>query len=233
MNKSEILSLMTAPWSSYDEAKARSARIDELLGFELAACESEIAKTRGRVVGSEHEDWSHLPAQAFLTPYPELADMIRRIQGASAMDWVDLGAGYGRLGLMLDWLRPQDRFQGFELVPERVRESRRVLAKWNCQKSEMSTQDLLAEGFRLPAADVYFIFDFGKTRQIARLVEQLRELSRRRPIAVFGRGRATRHLIATEHPWLAQVEEPLHTEHWSLYRSSGESPGGKRARDVF
>lgn len=221
-----IFSLMTKPWSSYEEAKERSARIDSLLGFEIEACEAKIAapKAQGR------EDWAHLSPQAFQTPYPELADMIRLIEGDRSVDWVDLGAGYGRLGLLLSRMRPRDRFQGFEFVDERVREGNRILANCGCERARLESRDLLDSEFRMPTADVYFIFDFGQPAQIDVILGNLRELSKADPIAVFGRGRATRHLIATSHAWLSQVEEPLHTEHWSLYRSAENSLGRKESK---
>ena len=118
--KQAIRTLMTEPWDSYEEAKRRSQVIDDLLGFRIQNCESTLERVHGRV------DWAHLSEQSFQTPYPELAQITRAFAIETKLRWTELGAGYGRLGLVLSWLRPQDHYFGFEFVAERVREGQRI-----------------------------------------------------------------------------------------------------------
>jgi hypothetical protein len=220
-----IRELLLQPWTSYESAKKDSEEIDRLLGFRLEEVEEEIRSSTG-----DRQDWSNLSAQAFQTPYQELADIVRRFQEERELAWLDLGAAYGRLGLILSILRPQDRFLGLEFVLERVRHGTEVL-KPLCPKAELRLVDVTAADFDLPPFDVLFLFDFGTPAQISSLLDRIQERALRSPVTVVGRGRATRHLIETAHPWLSQVERPLHTAHWSLYRSSEKSAGSCLAED--
>ena len=214
-DKQKVLDLIREPWSSYAEAKRRSEEIDQIIGYDIRTCEQEIQGLQ-----SGKKDWSELSPQIFQTPYPELAEIVQMFTTNHSLRWVDFGAGYGRLGLVLGLLRPQDSFCGFEFVEQRVRLGALILDKWANQQTRLFFADLNSQDFMPPEADLFFVFDFGTPQDIHSLLVRLRQRAPRQPMTVIGRGRATRHLIATEHPWLSQVEEPLHTPHWSLYRSS-------------
>ena len=162
----------------------------------------------------------------FQTPYPELAEIVRHFQEDFSLTWLDMGAGYGRLGFVLSLLRPQDQFVGLEFVSARVRHAREVIAHQAITNARMLEADLTAKLDEcIPEFDVGFLFDFGKPLQISRLLNFLRERSQMRAMAGIGRGRATRHLIENEHPWMSQVETPLQTAHYSPYRSGVQSAG--------
>lgn len=214
-----ISELILSPWSDYAEAQARSARIDALLGVRLEETEDRL---RGRV-GDLRGGWTRLSPQAFQTPYPELAEMVRLFTEVRPLRWLDLGAAYGRLGLVLSLLRPEDEFLGIEHLEERVTEGNRVLAAAGAGRARLRAEDVLAG--ELPDFDVAFLFDFSDPAEVSLLLERLRERAREKPFAIFGRGRGTRHLIEDRHPWLSQVEEPLRAPHWTLYRVSSRSPG--------
>lgn len=222
MIEAQLRELIRAPWSSYDEAKSRSEKIDDLLGVQIVTSES-----RAREASTSAADWSHLSAQVFQTPYPELHQILQHFAGEPTLRWVDFGCAYGRLGLVVDWFRPEDLWWGFESVEARVVEGDRILRRWCSDRPRLERADL-TQNFEIPEFDVGFLFDFGSVNAISFFLERLRGQAAKRPIALIGRGRATRHLISTEHPWLSQVEEPFHTDHWTLYRNRADSPGGQR-----
>ena len=218
MDWDRIRSLIDSPWQNYVQAKHRSVQIDGFLGFRI----DEIEKTI--VDPSIGQTWSHLSAQSFQTPYPELADIVRLFPQNPCYRWLDLGAAYGRLGFVLKALRPQDSFLGYEFVEKRVQHGNEILHRWDCTSAQLQGRDLRNLSDPWPDFDLLFLFDFGQPSEIAGFLDQLREHRKSQPFSLIGSGRATRHLIATQHPWLSQVEEPLHTPHWSLYRSSSFSP---------
>jgi len=215
----QVRALIEAPWQDYVEAKHRSAQIDAHLGFRIDEIERAIADP------SIGQTWLHLSAQSFQTPYPELADIVRLFPHKRSYRWLDLGAAYGRLGFVLQALRPADSFLGYEFVDSRVQHGNEVLGRWRCTSAKLQCRDLRNLSDPWPPFDLLFLFDFGQPSEIAGFLDQLRERRSSQAFSLIGRGRATRHLIATQHPWLSQVEEPLHTPHWSLYRSSWLSPG--------
>ena len=58
---------------------------------------------------------------------------------------------------------------------------------------------------------------------IEKTLNDLRGIALRRPIAVVGRGRASRDAIERHHPWLSQVVPPSHHGIYSIYRSGYQS----------
>lgn len=214
----EIKKLISQPWTEYDEAKKRSADIDSLLGFHTQQTEILLQSHL-----QNSQTWTNLSPQSFQTPYPELYQIIQ-LFGVEALRWIDFGCAYGRLGLILNWFRPQDSWLGYESSQERITEGNRILREW-CQLPSQIIQQDLRENFVIPQFDIAFIYDFGRVNEIDDFLFKLQTHARASAISVVARGRATRHLIETHHPWLSQVIEPYHEKQWSLYRSHETSAG--------
>ncbi len=203
----------------YGDEKRRSETRDLELGFRIAETEAEIrarlATDRGEI---NHQTWAHLSPQIFQTPYAELARVVAEVDPNSNIPrWADLGAAYGRLGIVLSELRPAAEFVGIELVAERVREGRRVYAALGLDPENLHCANLAK--CDLPDVDLYFIYDFGTRTETAIVLEGIRRRAARKPIVVVGRGRGIRDAIEREHPWLASITPPVHFPHWSVYRS--------------
>jgi hypothetical protein len=132
---------------------------------------------------------------------------------------VDLGAGYGRLGFVLQRHFPEVEFLGLELVAERVREGQAALQRFGAGNARLVVADLADPAFRVPEAAVYFIYDFGVRAAIAKVLDEMRGIAGRRAITVVGRGRAIRDQIERGHPWLGEVNPPFHRPHFSIYCS--------------
>lgn len=199
---------------SYDDAKAHAIEGDQWLGLQVDAVEKSI---RGRQPIPGTEDWSWLSPQSFMTPYLELRSILELLDPPPGSTLVDLGCAYARMGFVMARYRPRSNFVGYELVPERATEAARLLA--DAPNVRVVAQDLVAEGFRVPRAEYYFIYDFGAQPAISQILDQLRELARNHPIVVVARGRGVRQQIHSRHPWLAEVQEPRHFQHFSIYRS--------------
>jgi hypothetical protein len=199
--------------SDYLEEKKAAEKRDRELGF---AIEETEARIQFRGAG---QTWSHLSPQVFQTPYAELERIIEDVDPARSLPiWVDLGAAYGRLGIVLGELRPNARFVGVELVAERVEEGRRVFRSLGLDPESLRAGDL--GEIPLPEGNLYFIYDFGTRPELERVVLGLREIALTRSIIVVGRGRGIRDVIERDHPWLSSVIRPEHFPHYSIYRSS-------------
>lgn len=198
---------------SYQESKDNASLIDDLLEFNCFQIEKDLPEEK------LNQTWQHLDTQIFQTPYTELKEMISHISPISNSLWIDLGAAYGRLGITLHYLRPEENFLGFEFVESRVNEGNRVFKKLNINRAELKHQDLQDEHFIMPEADVYFIYDYGKKEHIYKTLNQLSEVAKKRSIQLFARGLGVRHYIMNDFPWLWAINTPTHTEHWSLFKS--------------
>lgn len=205
--------------TDYADEKSRSEALDLKFGFAIATIEMEVAARLARDKSAPQETWNHLSPQSFQTPYPELERIIADADPESEVEtWADLGAAYGRLGIVLALRRPDARFVGVEIVPERVKEGRRIFARLGLNPETLVCADL--EKCPLPEADLYFIYDFGKRAAIDHVLDSLRERARTRAVRVVGRGRGIRDAIEHDHPWLGEIVDPVHTAHYSIYRSA-------------
>lgn len=202
--------------ASYGEEKLHSAAVDQWLGLRVEESERAIQDPQD---GAER--WLHVPVTTFLTPYSELRRMVEVVKPAPGSLVVDLGAGYGRLGFVVE-RHTEARFLGLELVPERVREGALALERFGATRARLEVADLAAEVFQLPPADLFFVYDYGTRAAIAKTLGDLRELSRFRAVKVVGRGRAVRDRIEREEPWLSGVVAPEHHGNFSVYRSREE-----------
>lgn len=181
--------------------------VDKILGFDMKAVEAALVK-QGQVVlpqGSYEswgpalhngsQTWVGLDAQRLNTPYDVLRKMIQLLKPRDNELVVDLGAGMGRLGVVLAMLAPQAQFLGFEYVPERVQMARAIYQRWNCSKALCEVKDLMASDFVLPQAAVYFIYDYGKREHILQTLKQIQRVSCGRPVRLVARGHATWRLV--------------------------------------
>lgn len=73
---------------------------------------------------------------------------------------IDLGSGYGRVGLVAGLYCREWSFEGYEYVEHRVRTAQSASERLGLNpRVRFATQDLSAGDFELPAADVYYLYD--------------------------------------------------------------------------
>lgn len=203
--------------------------IDRCFGLRIEAIEASLLKKArelrpdgvmanfSEALYQGNEVWIGLDPQVLNTPYEELIQLCTLLNLRPGELMVDLGAGYGRLGLVLHSYFPGTRFIGFELVQDRVEEGQRIFNEWDCTNAVLLSQDLMSEEFELPVAQYYFIYDFGKVSHIRAILKKLEALSDQHHFKVIARGRGVRSLIEHEHRWLTSLHEVHHEELYSIY----------------
>ena len=209
-----------------------SALVDDLLGLEVARIEKDLLirahdinpkgnlETWGAKLHDGNQTWVGLAPEVLQTPYSELNWICDLLDPKDHDHFVDLGAGYGRLALVLDQLPIETSFMGLEYVKERVDEGREAYRRLQIKNATLIEQDLTCPEFILPEADYYFIYDYGKILHIRNTINQLAEMGDRKNFKVIARGKGVRSIIDKEHPWLSGVHEPYHEENFSIYSMS-------------
>lgn len=209
--------------------------VDKILGFRVKYIEEMlIADARGFEPDGSHETWGpkmHEGAQTWVgldlqtlqTPYSELLRILQLIKLKPYQHVVDLGAAYGRMGVIIGGLYLKNEFTGFEYVKARVDEGMRGYALLGLRKCRLFTQDLAAKDFELPEADVYFIYDYGQVEHISRTLKQIEDVSLKRPVKVVVRGKFTKRIIADRHAYLNLQYEGRLEEMFSIYSASPQS----------
>lgn len=208
---------------TYSQAKEQAQKIDQILGYQSEAIEKElISKNHSQHFLNLQVDrqlWFGLDVQSLQTPYSELREMFNYLNPQNHELWVDLGAAYGRMGVVLGVLSPKTQFIGFEMVKERVDEGNRIFAQLGLSKKSLIHEDVASERFTLPDADLYFLYDFGSKKDVYLLLEKLKKCSQKKSLRVIARGRGIKNWIYQENPWLYISKDPIHFENWSLFET--------------
>lgn len=205
-----------------------SEEVDRYFGYEIDKIEHNLLTSArnlrpdgtmdnfGEVLHDGHQTWVGLDPQILNTPYPELVQLCRLLKPQAGELMIDIGAGYGRLGLVLHTLYPEAHFLGYELVKERVTEGTRVFRNNQCHNARLVQQDLTDDKFILPDAKIYFLYDYGKVSHIRQTLKQIEQKTERLRFKVVARGKGSRSIIEHEHPWLC-ISPVHHEENFSIY----------------
>lgn len=209
--------------------KQHSQYIDKILGFKLEEVERKlITKAKGVDPEGSHESWGPamhsgvqtwvgLDLQILQTPYSEIMRILQLIKLKPQQHVVDLGAAYGRMGVVIGGLYGKSLFTGFEYVKERVDEGNRIYKDLSLKNCQLEAADLFSADFKLPEADLYFIYDYGHVEHIDRTLRQIAYVSRKRAVKIVARGKFTKQIIASYHPWLELKYEGKLEEFFSVY----------------
>lgn len=120
---------------------------------------------------------------------------LRLVQGDR---FIDLGSGYGRVGLIVGLMCPDIEFVGYEFVPHRVDIANRATQNLGLEKNvEFFTQDLSLKNFVIPEAAVYYMYDPFSEETYKHVLDQLIVIGRKRPITIVTKGNARK--------WLADI----------------------------
>lgn len=167
-----------------------SSQIDLNLGFKIKQIE-EILQAKAKMLAPKKQfdqwgptlhggaqTWVGLDFQILQTTYHDLKTLFEVIRPLPTEKVVDLGAGYGRVGIFLHHFYPRVEFLGLELVKERAVEGNRILKRLNSFNKKMIALDL-NELNELPAGDIFFIYDFGSVCHIKKILEMLKTTPKR------------------------------------------------------
>ncbi|MES2965446.1 MAG: hypothetical protein V4760_16305 [Bdellovibrionota bacterium] len=213
---------------SASEARDHAVDADRWLGLRVDEIEAALAKRGSRepapsTSGDKHQLWFGLSPRDLLTPYFEIRRSLSGLALEPGMSVVDLGAAYGRMGFVLHRHEPGVRFLGYEYVGERVRDGRRALERFGATLAELHHADLTSPEFKLPQADVYFIYDYGTPKAIEKTLFDLKRVAAKKAITIVARGRACRYSIESRHGWLAKADPAAGETAITIYRSRADA----------
>jgi precorrin-6B methylase 2 len=121
---------------------------------------------------------------------------------------VDLGSGYGRVGLVFSLLRLNIDFIGYEIVGERNEQANQAAkALGLSDRLQFITQDLSLAEFQIPEADIYYMYDPFTEETYQYILKQIKALSEKRSVTIVTKGNASQWLskFSQDNDW----EEPI------------------------
>ncbi len=203
----------------FRDSKLSSEEIDNKLGLKIQHTEKLLVddcKSINREFDSR--TWIGLDGQVLNTPYSELFEIVQALAPYDISSAVDLGAGYGRLGVVLSAFFPRVTFEGHELIEQRVNEGNQLFRNLKLDNCCLHQSDIV-NSFELKDFDLYFIYDFSDTQDLKIILKKLEEKFLERNFFIIARGRAIRSLIQYHFPVFWAQENAFHQENWSLYKS--------------
>lgn len=147
--------------------------------------------------------------QGVQSGYSTVLLALEHLKPKSGSRFIDLGSGYGRVGMIVGLIRPDIKFDGYEYVEHRVASSRASAENLDIQQHvQFYTQDLSLKEFKIPSADIYYLYDPFCEETYAHVLDQLVELSRVQPISIVTKGNAKAWLLkrAASEGWSSPVE---------------------------
>ena len=152
--------------------------------------------------------------------YTTILLALRYLKIPTGSRFVDLGSGFGRVGLTLGLLRPDLQFRGYEIAQQRV--DMAALASQSLGMSshvKFFTEDLSAGNFLIPEAETYYLFDPFSEETYEHVLSQLRVIGSRMKINIITKGNAKQYFLnaKVKSPW----SRPQEFEHgnFCLFRS--------------
>jgi tRNA G46 methylase TrmB len=112
------------------------------------------------------QTWIGLHPQVLQTPYNDIFEALDHLSVYEIDSIVDIGAAYGRVGLVASVVFPEASFKGYELVKKRQVEGNRIYRKYGLENCNILHKNVLEDDFVIPDAQIYFIYDFSEWEDI-------------------------------------------------------------------
>lgn len=210
--------------NSLNQAK----RLDKILGFKIPKIEQKLLKKyqsyfhgdesgrKKRFEGSQ--TWIGLHPQVLQTPYSEILSFCEILKEFNPKTIVDIGAAYGRIGIVMTTYFPEAKFIGYELIPQRLEEANRMFEVLELHNCCMIEEDLSKESFTPPAADVYFIYDFSDPLDIRKILTQVKEATAGKQAFIIAKGEFIQPIIRRKYPEFVSILPEKVKMGWDIFK---------------
>jgi len=188
--------------------------VDRFLGYKISKIELKLSRKFSaydhNVLGTKRkrhyegtQAWIGLHPQVLQTPYIDILEALDCLKSKDIKTIIDIGAGYGRVGLVSSVLLPNANFIGYEVVKERQVEGERILRLHGVKSATILLQNVLDPNFNLPNANIYFIYDFSEREDIAEVLLKIEKNTKSKKILIAQGDRISSLMSKTfRHSWV-------------------------------
>ncbi|NDD05219.1 MAG: class I SAM-dependent methyltransferase, partial [Proteobacteria bacterium] len=215
--RKELFSTFLDHLDYHDQSWHHQAQIDSMIdlasGIHTKKISEAIQKANRRDFNESHqgeETYSFAGPELLLTPYSEILNLFRGAGLKSGDSVVDLGAGFGRVGLALATKYPGVSVTGYEIVKDRIEEGARVAHEWGLShRVQLLEQNLADPQFEPKAADIYYAFNPVSGPTFDKILDDLRRVGlksgKKFRFIVFG---PSPFYKTDAQPWLKELKGP-------------------------
>lgn len=130
------------------------------------------------------------------TSYSTILKVLEHLKLPANPHLVDLGSGFGRVGLAAGLWREDLQFSGYEFVGNRVKAANDSAARAGLgSRIRFMQQDLGDADFEIPAADVYYLYDPFSESTYQRVFARLANLRKERDITIIAKAGAKANFL--------------------------------------
>ena len=207
-----------------------SKKLDRILGFDIPKLEQKLLQryrayykktdiSNNKKHFENTQAWIGLHPQVLQTPYSEIYHFLSLLQKFKPQKIVDFGAGYGRVGIVMNALYPQASFIGYEIVDIRIKEARRMFKLCGLDNCEIIKQNILDESFVIPSASIYCIYDFSFPEDLEIILKKLSALILTERFFIVAKGDSVQTIIKSKFPEFYANKRFAHGKQWSIFSS--------------
>lgn len=212
-NFKELLDILDNQDQSWYHQSTIDSLIDLASGIQTRKISDLIRTKNHQEFNQSHqgeETYAFANPELLLTPYSEIFNLFEAVGVKSTDTVVDLGAGFGRVGLALAAKYPGITIHGYEIVKDRIEEGARIAKAWGLSdRVNLVEQNLADPKFKPEPADVYFAFNPVSGETFDKILEDLRTVGlksgKRFRFIVFGP--SPFHKTDAQ-PWLRELTGP-------------------------
>lgn len=210
--------------------KNNSARIDRLVGYKATTIEKALVNEfipyymyndgfKSRFLYEGNQVWIGLHPQVLQTNYNDLCLVFEHLKEYAIETVVDIGAAYGRVGLVMSSYLPLATFKGYEILEQRADEANRIYRNFDLEKCHVYTENVMLSEFGLPEADVYFIYDFGEMKDVSDFFDRLILKTKKKKFFLVLTGDRTSYLMEQKFNSFFDIEKEFSEEGIYIYKS--------------
>lgn len=165
------------------------------------------------------QPWIGIDPQTLETTYWDFAQLFEFLdqENFNLKEVVDIGSAYGRAGVVASSIFPQVTFTGYEIVEERVVESKSAFERLGLTNCNALLKNVLHE--EIKDADLYIIYDFSHADDIEQLIKKLLEENGDVPFLIAAIGGNTPEIIFKMFSDLEPVAVPPERRGWYLFQN--------------
>lgn len=210
--------------------RLHAKELDRLLGYKISKIEHKLTQ-KYRSYDQQNDcsnkkqhfqgtqTWIGLHPQALQTPYNDIFEALSLIKNLQVDRVVDIGAAYGRIGLVMNALFPLAQFTGYEILRQRQAEGNRIFKRLNLLNCEIVNTNVLDDDFVLPKAQVYFIYDFSEMEDISKILDELLTRMNEYSFFLITKGDRVDYLLNRKYKQFTQANGVLDTGQLKIYSS--------------
>lgn len=211
-------------------ALEHSRELDKRLGIASDLIESRLSDVyqhyygvgdnegKKKLTGTQNA-WFGLDAQILQTPYHECFEILEFLEEFNLKSIVDIGAGYGRFGIVAEILQYDYQYYGYEIVPERVQEAQSFINSHDLKKTFIECQNVLDSSFAFPKASVFMLYDFSNPQDISTILHKLSDIWGKEKQILILRGKAAHSLVSNKFREFQCLGDPVYFDKWTGYKS--------------